>query len=62
MQDTTGQNSFEAKRQALANELSRRVASKVEKRVPFSNEDVPRFLAELDKFESKGKSRDLRVR
>jgi hypothetical protein len=62
MQNTTVHDSFEAKRQALANEVSKRVASKLEKQVPFSNEDVPRFLVELQKFESQGKSRDILVR
>jgi hypothetical protein len=62
MQNNNEQTSFEAKRQALANEVSKRVAARLEKAVPFSNRDVPEFLVQLDKFESQGKSRNLIVK
>lgn len=55
--------SFAAKRNALAGRVARRVGAEgLQKAVPFQNQDVPKFLAELDKFERRARDRELVVK
>jgi hypothetical protein len=55
--------SFERRRKVLLGEMSKQASGPtVEKVIRFQNNDVPRFLATLDKFEAQSRKARLVVK